>query len=174
MQLYFLRHGKAGDRDEWTGPDFERPLTAEGREEMRAVARGLRALDVRPDAVLSSPLVRAWQTAEIVAEELGLPSVTDAPTLAPGCDLDLLAAALQRVRSAGAVMVVGHEPDFSTLIGLLIGGRKAPAEVELKKGACCRVDVSGSLDSGDALVGHGTLVWLLTSKQLARLGGPGD
>jgi phosphohistidine phosphatase len=172
MQLYFLRHGKAGDRDEWTGPDFDRPLTAEGRDEMRAVARGLRALDVRPEVVLSSPLVRAWQTAELAAEALDV-SVTDAPTLAPGCDLDLLAAALLRVRSAGSVMVVGHEPDFSTLIGLLIGGRKAPAEVELKKGACCRVDVTGSLDSGDALVGHGTLAWLLTPKQLARLGGPG-
>lgn len=169
MQLYFLRHGKAGDKAEWSGPDEQRPLTDEGREEMRAVARGLRRLGLTLDALLSSPLVRARQTADDVAEALGL-VVTEARELAPGCDLDRLAAALRPVRSANAVMVVGHEPDFSALVGEIIGKRGAMAEVELRKGACCRVDVSGALSHGDALAGHGALVWLLPPKVLALLG----
>ena len=172
MHLYFLRHGKAGDRNEWTGSDFDRPLTAAGTDELRAAALGLRALDVKLDALLSSPLVRAWRTAEIVAAALGLP-VTEAPTLAPGCDLDRLAAALKPHGIASSVMVVGHEPDFSTLIGLLIARRGATAAVEMKKGACCRVDVSGSLAGGDALAGHGTLIWLLTAKQAGGLASGG-
>jgi phosphohistidine phosphatase len=172
MHLYFLRHGKAGDRDEWTGSDFDRPLTAAGTDDLRAAALGLRALDVKLDALLSSPLVRAWRTAEIAAAALGLP-VTEAPTLAPGCDLDRFAAALKPHRAASALMVVGHEPDFSTLIGLLIARRGAPAAVEMKKGACCRVDISGNLANGDALAGRGTLIWLLTVKQLGGLASGG-
>lgn len=169
MQIYFMRHGKAGDKTQWTGPDEQRPLTDEGCEEMRVVAHGLRRLDLKLDAVLSSPLVRARQTADSVAEALGLP-VTEAPELAPGCDLDRLAAALRSQRSTGAILVVGHEPDFSTLVGQLISKRGAMAEVELKKAACCRVDVSGTPSYGDALAGHGTLVWLLPPKVLALLG----
>ena len=168
MQFYFLRHGKAADRDEWTGNDADRPLTDEGRAEMRATARGLHALDLRLDALLSSPLVRARQTAEIVAEELGI-AVTETPLLAPDCDRSQLAEALKPYRKATSVMLVGHEPDFSTLIGVLIARLGAVAVVEMKKGACCRVDVSGNLASGDALAGHGTLVWLMTAKQLGRL-----
>ncbi len=172
MQLYFLRHGKAGDKTQWTGPDEQRPLTDEGREEMRAVAGGLRRLDLKLDTILSSPLVRARQTADYAAEALGV-GVTETPALAPDCDLDRLAAALRVARSAGAVMLVGHEPDFSTLVGLLISRRGAMADVEMKKAACCRVDVSGSPLHGDALGGHGTLVWLLPPKHLALLGGVG-
>lgn len=172
MRLYFLRHGQAGDKDTWPGDDFQRPLTAEGRAELEAAANGLRALGIRPGVVLSSPLVRARQTAEIAAQALGV-AVTEAPTLAPGCDLDGLAEALRPYRQADEVLVVGHEPDFSTLIGLLIAQHGAMAMIEMKKGACCRVGLSGKGDSGNALAGRGTLAWLLTAPQLGHIGAGG-
>src|SRR5258708_17540368 len=77
MHLYFLRHGKAGDRAEWTGRDFDRPLTAAGTDELRAPALRLRALDVKLDAPLSSPLVRAWRPA-------GNPAAAPRPPLPEG------------------------------------------------------------------------------------------
>ncbi len=119
MRLYFLRHGQAGDKDTWPGDDFQRPLTAGGRAEMEAAANGLRALNLKPNVVLSSPLVRARQTAEIAAQAFGM-AITEAAPLAPGCDLDGLADALRPYRQVDEVLIVGHEPDFSTLIGLLI------------------------------------------------------
>jgi phosphohistidine phosphatase len=171
MRLYFLRHGQAGDKDTWPGDDFQRTLTAEGRAEMEAAAKGLRALGLAPSAVLSSPLVRARQTAEIAARALGM-AVTEASSLAPGCDLDGLAEALRPYRSADEALVVGHEPDFSTLIGLLIAKHGAMAMIEMKKGACCRVDLSGKGDGANTLAGRGTLAWLLTAKQLGRIRAP--
>ncbi len=169
MRLYFLRHGQAGDGATWQGDDFDRPLTSEGRTELEGVAVALRTLGVRPSVILSSPLVRARQTAEIAAGALGM-RVTEAATLAPSCDLDGLAAALRPYRQAEEVLVVGHEPDFSTLIGLLIAKHGAMAMVEMKKGACCLVTLAGTAAGSGALAGHGTLKWLLTAKQLVRLG----
>src|ERR1700694_1398693 len=116
MRLYFLRHGQAGDKDTWTGDDFQRPLTADGRAELVAAANGLRGVGIRPSGGPSSPLVRARQTAEIAAQALGV-ALVEASTLAPGCDLDGLAEAVRPYRQADEAMVVGHEPDFSTLIG---------------------------------------------------------
>src|SRR5512147_1139240 len=118
MELYFLRHGIAVDVGPEGSGDAGRPLTAEGIKKMKEEARGLRRLDVRPDVLLSSPLVRASQTAEIVRHALGLDSrLVDA--LAPGCDVARLRDLLGEYRSAERIMVVGHEPDFSDLIGAL-------------------------------------------------------
>src|SRR5262245_39880728 len=121
MELYFLRHGIAADvGPEGTG-DAGRPLTAEGIAKLKEAARGLRRLGVRPDVLLSSPLVRARQTAEIVRHALGLDSrLVDA--LAPGCDIMRLRELLGEYRDTKSAMVVGHEPDFSTMIGDLTGG----------------------------------------------------
>jgi phosphohistidine phosphatase len=159
MKLYFLRHGIAADvGPEGTG-DAGRPLTEEGIAAMRAEARGLRRLGVRLDVLLSSPLVRARQTAEIVARELNLQTEL-AETLSPGCDVKRLLDLLEAHRDAQAVMVVGHEPDFSDMAGALAGG----ARLRLKKGGLARVD----LDEG--MAGTSTLAWLLTPRALREIG----
>jgi phosphohistidine phosphatase len=187
MRLYFLRHGEAGSSEEWAGPDEQRPLTKDGITQMRAVARGMRWLDLAIDLVLSSPFTRAHQTATIVAEELSL-SVTTATGLASGATADALADVLARHAPTTRVppetvaynpplneriLLVGHEPDFSALISWLIGGAGG-ATIQLKKGALCRVDLNPDAEQWrwDAthLPGAGALIWLLTPKQLRRLG----
>lgn len=157
MRCYFLRHGPAGDSEDWHGDDFERPLTDEGVERMQREASSIAELGLDPDVIVTSPLIRARQTAEIVAEELEMRDrlVEDAHL---GLDFDLkrLTRILEKHAGAHAVMLVGHDPSMSRTIGQLIGG----ARVELKKGslACVRVEASSV---------KGELVFLLPPKVLA-------
>lgn len=172
MQLYFLRHGRAVASDMWRGAEPERPLTDEGRDELRQVARGLKRIGVAPDAICTSPFTRAKETAEIVGAALSV-VVTPAAELAPGCNLDRLTTMLAAALAAGepkGILIVGHEPDLSTLVGELIG-RDGPAQVEMKKASCARVDISLTTGAALALAGCGTLAWLLRPKQLALIGG---
>src|SRR3712207_5895218 len=113
MKLYFLRHGKA-DWLEWDKPDDERPLTKDGQREMRQIARFLREIGVAPSVILTSPLPRALQTAELAAETLKV-SVREEPLLQKGFTATKLANILRRTKGAD-VMLVGHEPDFSGVI----------------------------------------------------------
>jgi phosphohistidine phosphatase len=155
MELYFLRHGVAADVAPAGLGDAGRPLTKEGIAKMQAGARGMRRLGLRLDALLSSPLVRAHETAAIVARELGL-ELRLAEELAPGCDMAQLFTLLGEYRAAEQVMLVGHEPDFSTLIGALTGG----SQVLMKKGGLARVDIERLEQSA------GTLTWLLPPRAL--------
>ena len=155
MRLYFLRHGIADWPDWDPARDHERPLTKEGLKKMKEQARALAQLDLKIDAILSSPYTRAYQTADIVAARLGLDVKTE-PLLAPGFNSDKLAEILRSVADDQAVLLVGHEPNFSMVIAELIGGGR----VQLKKGALVRVDVNHEL--------QGELVWLLPPKVLAR------
>ena len=149
MKLYLLRHGIA-DWPEWDRPDDERPLTAKGKKEMRRVAKFLRDLKVRPARILSSPLPRAWQTAEIAAEHLEL-ELREESDLGHGFNVAKLRKIISRPSGAD-LMLVGHEPDFSAVIRALTGG-----EVKLKKGGLARVDLA----RGSA---RGRLIWLLAPK----------
>lgn len=154
MELYFLRHAIAADTAP-DGTDTSRALTKEGSAKMKAAARGLRKLGLKVDVLLSSPLTRAHQTAQIVAHELGIDlQLSDA--LAPGCDLPRLTELLGEHRVAERVMLVGHEPDFSTLAGALTGGSR----LLLKKGGLVRVDAE-VIEAG-----AGTLVWLLPPRAM--------
>jgi phosphohistidine phosphatase len=155
MELYFLRHGIAADAAPAGTGDAGRALTKDGIAKMQASARGMRRLGLRLDALLSSPLVRARETAAIVARELG-PELQLADELAPGCDIAQLFALLGEHRAAERVMLVGHEPDFSSMIGALTGG----SQVLMKKGGLARVDIE-RLEQG-----AGTLKWLLTPRIL--------
>src|SRR6476469_7846463 len=119
MQLYFLRHGEA-DWPGWTKPDDERPLTDFGKKEARQVAKFLDRLKVKPDLIVSSPLPRALQTAEAAAEQLKAKLRQD-EALARGFGISELSAVLKRHPSE-ALMLVGHEPDFSSVISALTGG----------------------------------------------------
>lgn len=154
MKLYFLRHGIA-DWPNWDRADAERPLTDEGIEKMKAEAKAIKQLDLELDVVLSSPFVRARQTAEAAASRLGL-DVIEEPALAPGFSAEHLRAVLGRYLTAQSVMLVGHEPDFSKTISHLIGGGR----VAIKKGGLARVDLQ-SIDPPS-----GELIWLLTPKTL--------
>jgi phosphohistidine phosphatase len=155
MRLYFLRHGIADWPDWDPARDHERPLTKEGLKKMKEQARLLADLGVKFDAILSSPYTRAYQTADIVAGKLGL-EVKSEPLLAPGFTVEKLAEIVRAFADDQALLLVGHEPNFSLVIAELMGGGR----VQMKKGALARVDVNREL--------HGELVWLLQPKILAR------
>lgn len=153
MRVYFLRHGKAESRSAWRGADADRPLTSDGEEAMRREAKTLRAMELALDVIVTSPLERARRTAEIVADELGLRGrLVEDERLAPGFDVRRLEQLLAAHGPADAVMVVGHEPDFSATVAELIGG----GDVVMKKGGLARVDLTAPVANG------GELVWLLT------------
>ncbi len=160
MELYLLRHGIAADVGPEGSGDAGRPLTEEGIAKMGEEARGLRQLGLQLDALLSSPLVRARQTAEIVGRALKI-ELQLANALAPGCDLAQLRDLLGEQRGAERVMIVGHEPDFSQLAGALTGG----SHIQLKKGGLVRVDIE-VLEPG-----AGALAWLLVPRVLRKIGG---
>jgi phosphohistidine phosphatase len=125
--IWLLRHGDAADGS----PDAERPLTDKGREQSRAAGAALKALGVDIDACLTSPKVRAADTAKIACEELGGPEPQLEPKLAGGpFDAEALAAGL-----GDSVLLVGHDPDFSAAIHSLTG-----AQVRMKKGGLAGVD----------------------------------
>jgi len=156
MQLYFLRHGLADWPDWDPNQDHTRPLTKEGVKKMKATAKVIAQLDLKLDAILSSPFTRALQTADIVAGQLKL-DATEEAALAPGFNLERLGDIVTRYSSAKALMLVGHEPGFSMAIHEIIGGGR----VVLKKGGLARVDVT----SLDPLSGQ--LIWLLPPKMLS-------
>ena len=159
LKLYLLRHGQAGSRHRWKGDDSARPLTGRGKQRMKREAATIRKMDLRLDLILTSPLARAQQTAEIVAEALGLGSrlVTDS-RLAPGFGPRQLRALLVKHRRATALMLVGHEPDLSRTISHLIGGGR----LDVKKGALALVELK------DRVSPAGRLVWLIPPKALDR------
>lgn len=128
MKVYVMRHGPAED-DSPTGRDADRALTTSGRDRTRSVARALVEADEAPVQIVSSPLVRALQTAEIVAAVAGVDSVEVRREIAPGGDSIALIAELLRAAKR-RVMLVGHEPDLSMLVHRLVG--KAPDQGMLK------------------------------------------
>lgn len=160
MRLYFLRHGIAVPRTGWTGDDGLRPLTSEGVWVMHREAIALVGLGLAPGAMVTSPLLRARRTAEIVAEALGLADrLIDDARLAHGCNACAVAEVLASLGSVDEVMLIGHEPEFGATISEIIGG----AAVTLEKGGLARVDISAAERR------TGALVWLLTPALLQRL-----
>lgn len=156
MDLYLLRHAHAGNAAAWTGDDAERPLSAKGRQQAERLARFLTQIGLKLDVVVTSPKVRARQTAEPVAAALGVDHVAD-ERLAGHLDETLLEAVIE---DAGGerVMLVGHDPDFSELAASLSGARDLP----LKKGALARFELSRPLEPGAAV-----LRWLIPPDLLA-------
>jgi phosphohistidine phosphatase len=157
MEFYFLRHGEAEKSNGGQGGDDKRPLTEEGAARMERGALLIATLRLGLDLIMTSPLVRAQQTAEIVARELHLlDALAIDDRLAPGFGPEELQAILREHRSSTALMLVGHEPDFSSTIAACIEG----GHIECKKGGLARVD----LDNPDVLSGR--LVWLLPPRVL--------
>jgi phosphohistidine phosphatase len=161
-ELYLIRHGIAEERGDAWPDDSKRPLTDDGTSRMRKAARGLSRLDIVFDIVLTSPLVRARQTAEIVAGGLApRPSLVNIDSLAPDAGYAALLADLEKHARKPRIALVGHEPDIGELAGRLIGSRRS---IEFKKGAICRIDVDDIPPSGP-----GQLRWFITPKILLAL-----
>ncbi len=149
MQLYFLRHGEA-DWPSWQKSDDERPLTKRGKKEMHEVGAFLARLKVCPDLILTSPLPRAAQTAEIAAEHLDV-KCREEQQLAPGFGPAELEQIINK-HSPESLMIVGHEPDFTRTISALTG-----ASLKLSKGGVALLDL-------DLSSRKGRLVWLFPPK----------
>jgi phosphohistidine phosphatase len=149
MELYFLRHGEA-DWPDWKKSDDERPLTKRGKKEMRAVAALLDRIGASPSLILTSPLPRASQTAEIAAERLKIKCQEDR-LLEPGFSLPQLKRLLEK-HPEDSLMFVGHEPDFTETISALTG-----ASLKLSKAGVAKIDIERSLEDG-------RLLWLFPPK----------
>jgi phosphohistidine phosphatase len=161
-ELYLIRHGVAEDRGDAWPDDAKRPLTEEGTSRMRKAARGLSRLGVVFDIVMTSPLVRARQTAEIVAGGLApRPVLVNLDSLAPDSGYAALMTDLEKHGRKPRIALVGHEPDIGELAARLIGSRRS---IEFKKGAICRIDVDEIPPNGP-----GQLRWFLTPKILLAL-----
>jgi phosphohistidine phosphatase len=156
MKLLIVRHGLAGDKTKWKGPDSERPLTKEGRQKFKKAAKGLAELE-DVDLVVTSPFLRALQTAELLSEEAGAP-LRKLPELSPGRRPEEVLAPLAQLQES-VVAVVGHEPGLGRLVSLLCaaGGLR----LKMKKGGAALVDCGGRPRQAAA-----TLLWLMTSDQL--------
>jgi phosphohistidine phosphatase SixA len=147
VQLHFLRHAHAGDSTRWHGPDAERPLSDRGREQAERMARFIVAAGFRPDLIVSSPKLRALETAEPVASALGLKVAVD-EALAGGLELESLENLLSRLDNPARPLLVGHDPDFSEICARLTG---AP-EVPVRKGALVRIDAPRPIEAGTGLI----------------------
>jgi len=170
MNLYLLRHGIAAANDDPENvPDNDRPLTPKGIKRMRKAAKGLRRMGIPFDSILTSPLVRARQTAEIVAQALGLGDhLEEISGLAPGNSVSDLWSSLTPYKDHEHLLLVGHEPFLSTTLGyLLTHDEKRSVAVVFKKGGLCRVEID-ALPPNKAAALH----WLLTPKQLRAHAGP--
>jgi phosphohistidine phosphatase len=149
MDLYFLRHGEA-DWPDWKESDDERPLTKRGKKEMREVGAFLKRVKTRPDLIVTSPLPRASQTAEIAAKHLKVKCRED-KLLAPGFGRAKLEQLLKK-HPEESLMIVGHEPDFSETISNLTG-----ASLKLSKAGVALVELDRSWRQG-------RLLWLFPPK----------
>ena len=152
LELYFVRHGPAGSASAWQGDDADRPLTDKGRALTEKVAGALARAGTEVDVIISSPYVRAVQTAEIAALALGVQqAVVQDDMLEPGFMLEHLGPILGRHSDARRVMFVGHESGFSVVIGQLVGS----ADLVLRKAGVAMVELP------DRTKMHGTLCLLI-------------
>jgi phosphohistidine phosphatase len=163
LELYLIRHGIAAERGPEYPDDEKRPLTAEGLAGIRRAGRSLNELGVEFDLVLTSPLVRTGQTAAMLVEALeSSPRVITTEALAPGGTTGDVLREVAAHSSARRLALVGHEPNIGELAAALLG---MSAPLSFKKGAICRIDVSGRVASGE-----GELRWFLPPKVLRRIG----
>jgi phosphohistidine phosphatase len=163
MKILIVRHARAGDKAAFakTGkPDSERPLTKEGARRFRGAARGLRRVAPGVDRIISSPFVRARQTAGLLAKTFPRARRLELRALSPDGDYAALAARLPR---AGTAAVVGHEPHLSGFVDWLAADGRG-LRLELKKGGACLIETAGKPAKGG-----GMLLWSLPPRLLRKL-----
>src|SRR5215510_613466 len=161
-QLFIIRHAVAEERGDAWPDDAKRPLSEDGTARMRKAARGLARLGITLDVVVTSPLVRAKQTAEIVAAGMNpRPPIVSIESLTPDGTFQDIIADLEKQAKRTRIAIVGHEPGIGEFAARLIGSRHS---IEFKKGAVCRIDVDALPPSGP-----GDLRWMLTTKILRSI-----
>jgi len=161
MIIYFLRHASAGQSLANLKKDEKRALDKDGIEQCGIVGRALAALDVQVDTMISSPLKRAAQTASLVGNELSYEGkLLLENALRPGATYADFRALLEKYAKQETIMVVGHNPNLSEFLGRAVSEPGCEAEIELKKGAVARVEMTRN---------SGTLQWCLTPKLLRML-----
>lgn len=161
MELYILRHGIAEEISK-SGRDRDRRLTEEGEEKSRLAGKALRELEIEFDLILSSPFARAWRTAELVAEELQSGKrLRECEALSSGAGVPGIVAALKNQKES-SILIVGHEPELSQLISVMISG-SGGLSLTMKKGALCK------LTCVRPEPGAACLEWLLGPKHLSRM-----
>jgi phosphohistidine phosphatase len=164
LSLYLVRHAIAAERGEEYPDDNLRPLTPKGIAKFRKAVEGLGRLDLSIDRILTSPLVRARQTADILAGGLSdSPQVVETDALCPGARFELLLQAIAPCGHCQAIALVGHEPGIGETAARLVGASDALA---FGKGAVCRIDFERLPNEGP-----GRLRWFMTQKILRRLAG---
>jgi phosphohistidine phosphatase len=166
MNLYIIRHAIAVDEG---SPEYEddsqRPLTDKGKKKMRQIAKGLRALGVDFDLILSSPYIRAKETAEIIADVFKVKEdIAFSDKLIPMGDPDLLISEMNEKYSAHSIALIGHEPQLTALVSLLVA-ENVNVDMTLKKGGLCRLSADDLHHTRKA-----TLEWLLTPGILIEIG----
>jgi len=163
-ELYIMRHGIAVVRGSHFEDDSKRPLTPAGKKKIKEISNGLKRLEVVVDWVVSSPLVRAVETAEIVAECLAPNVPIDfCDALRPGGSAEALVTFLARQPNRKRVLVTGHEPDLSLLAARLIGAGRH-ANLAFKKGGCCLVEFDQMPPKSPA-----QLIWWATPRVLRKV-----
>jgi phosphohistidine phosphatase len=161
MTIYFLRHASAGQRVINPKKDEQRGLDEDGIQQCRHVGRALAAMEIQVDAIISSPLKRASQTAALVANEMGHEGKLQLdPALRPEASFSQFRELLARYAKADAVMVVGHNPNLSEFLGRSITRGAGRAEVNLKKGAVAQVETKRN---------SAVLRWCLTPKAVGAI-----
>jgi phosphohistidine phosphatase len=167
VKLLVIRHGPAEDPESWEAEgrdDRLRPLTPEGKKEVRRAVQGLATLVRTIDVLASSPLVRAVQTADVIAAEYGT-KITTVDVLTPESDPDKAVQWLKQQPVDATIAMVGHEPHQSMFVGYLLTGTPASV-IELKKAGACLLELENPIKPG-----RGALQWLLAPKMLRKLGG---
>lgn len=166
VQLYILRHGEAGKRVPAGGSDSKRALTVTGEEEVQEIAQALSVLGVKLDFMATSPLERARQTAQIVAKALKVKkgSLEEWSELKPVGRRTALYKKLAQFKPETSVMVVGHEPYLSTVVGELVFGNAIGGRVILKKAGLAKVAVTSFQPKV-----KGELRWLLAPRHMKRM-----
>jgi phosphohistidine phosphatase len=164
MDLLIVRHAIAYDRDphRWR-EDAERPLSPAGTRRARKAAAGLKHLTLRPQRLLTSPLRRATQTAQILTDVAGWPKAEEIAELSPGVPALTVLALLAKARN-GVIAVVGHQPGLGQLLGACLLGGDASLPIEMKKNAVACVSFDGRPRAG-----HAALKWLATPKILRAM-----
>jgi phosphohistidine phosphatase len=168
MKILAVRHGEAGDADEFARsgrPDHLRPLTARGRKRMWLAARGLLRLVPSINLLATSPYLRAVQTAEVLSLAYGNMTIHQISQLQAGAPLKPLLGWLVERPAGECVALVGHAPDLASLVTWLTSNREAPA-LKIKKGGACLVTFSGDLQPG-----AGVMRWLMDAEQLGKMAG---
>jgi len=165
LRCILFRHGIAAGRAEWAGKDGDRPLTDKGKRKVKRAAMGLKRMGVRPTHILTSPLIRAVETAKVLRDALaGRSALQVVDELRPDVSPEKMMVLLNELPRGSYALCVGHEPHLGLTASVVLSGRQTSA-FPLKKAGACLIELPLS-----AKPGQGRLVWWLTPSQLRAIG----